>query len=196
MIANDVNAAYRQSRWAIALRGLIGILVGVVILARPLHSVATLALVVALWAFFEGVAAVLFGIGLRSTVGHWWLIVLGGIVSILIGAVDLLKYPGLTLKFIVLLTGWWLTLSGVAGVYLAIQERRVGLPFGWTMWWSALALLAGVVTFVNPGGSLLSLMRVLAIFGIVGGLLRLGLAMQGPSLPSEMQRVARHPLRM
>jgi len=97
MIANDVNAAYRESRWAIALRGLIGILIGLVILARPQQSVAALAL---------------------------------------------------------------------------------------------------VVTFVNPGGSLLSLMRVLAVFGIAGGLLRLGLALQAPSFPSEMQRVARHPLRM
>jgi len=64
------------------------------------------------------------------------------------------------------------------------------------MWWSVLALAAGVVTFVNPGGSLLSLMRVLALFGIAGGLLRLGLALQAPSFPADMQRVERHPLRM
>ena len=193
---NDINTAYRESRWAIALRGLIGILFGLVILARPHQSVAALALIVAFWAFIEGVAAVLGGLALRSTVGHWWLLVLGGVASILIGAIDLAKYPGLTLKFIVLLTGWWLTISGVAGLYLAIQERKGGWPFGWTMWWSVLALAAGVVTFVNPGGSLLSLMRVLAVFGIAGGLLRLGLAVQAPSFPAEMQRVARHPLRM
>jgi len=196
MLQNDVERVQTQSRWSLALRGIVGILIGVIIITRPLQSVQALALVLAVWALIEGVATTFAGIGLRSVVGHWWILVLGGVASVAIGVLDLAYAPGLTLKLLVILTRWWLIISGVAGIYLAFKELAAGLPWGWTMAWSLLALMAGVATFVNPGQSLLALMRVLAVFGILGGLFRLALAVQGPYSHADMQRVTRHPLRM
>lgn len=196
MSRTDVERARAQSRWSLALRGVIGILIGLTIIVRPVQSVQALALVLAVWALIEGVATTLSGIGLRSVVGHWWVILLGGVVSVLIGVLDLAYTPGLTLKLLIILTRWWLIISGVIGIYLALQERKAGLSWGWTMAWSLLAGFAGVVIFVNPGQSLLALMRVLAVFGIVGGLFRLALALQGPHSHADIQRVTRHPLRM
>jgi uncharacterized membrane protein HdeD (DUF308 family) len=56
MITEDIKAAYSRTKWALILRGLIGIAIGVLILMRPLESVAALALVIALWALLDGFA--------------------------------------------------------------------------------------------------------------------------------------------
>jgi uncharacterized membrane protein HdeD (DUF308 family) len=54
MIGDDIRTAYHHAKWAVALRGLFAITVGIVILWRPIDSIAALALVIALWAFIDG----------------------------------------------------------------------------------------------------------------------------------------------
>ena len=51
---DDLKRGYRLGWWALFLRGLVGLAVGVFILARPLDSVAAFALVIAFWAIFNG----------------------------------------------------------------------------------------------------------------------------------------------
>ena len=196
MSANRVDTASNQSRWALALSGLLGILVGVIILARPAASVSVLAIVVAFWALMEGIIAIGYGIALRSVARHWRMILIAGIVSVLFAIVDLYRYPGVTLRLLTVLVGWWLIVSGVVRGAAALGERRVGMPWGWSLLWGVLGIAAGVVTLLDPGMSLLVFMRVLAVFGIAGGLTRLGEAFQVQPIPNDAQRIARHPLRM
>jgi uncharacterized membrane protein HdeD (DUF308 family) len=59
MLSADLKAAYNGTRWAIALRGLFALLIGTILLTRPIASVAALALVVALWAFTESTPAII-----------------------------------------------------------------------------------------------------------------------------------------
>ena len=54
MIGDEIQKVYNQSKWALVLRGLLSLLVGIAILTRPMPSVAALALVIALWALFDG----------------------------------------------------------------------------------------------------------------------------------------------
>src|SRR5690349_13784920 len=108
MIANDLKAAYNRAKWGIVLRGLLGIVVGILILTRPIASVAALALVVALWALIEGVVAIVHAFELRPLVQHWWVMLLSGLVSVLFGAAALYYYPGLSLAFVVVWVAWWL----------------------------------------------------------------------------------------
>src|SRR4029077_18540715 len=106
MIADDLRVAYNRSKWGIALRGLVGILVGIIILTRPIASVAALALVVALWALIEGVVAIVHAFDLRSVVQHWWVLLLTGVVSVLFGIAAVYYYPGLSLAFVVAWVAW------------------------------------------------------------------------------------------
>ena len=194
MIANDLKMDFNRSKWAIALRGLFGILLGVVILARPLDSVAALALVVALWALFEGAVAVVYAFEVRSMVSHWWVLLLGGVVSVLFGVAALYYYPGLSLAFIVLWVAWWLITAGVIGAYVAVMERRIGVSWGWTMAWGVLAIVAGILAAMYPGGTLAWLLVVLAAFGIIGGVLRLIIAFRMQSAQREVERRVGQPV--
>jgi len=195
MIAGDLKAAYNQSKWGIALRGLFGIIVGIIILTRPIASVAALALVVALWAMIEGIVAIMYAFDLRSIVQHWWVLLLTGVVSVLFGVAALYYYPGLSLSFIVLWAAWWLLTAGAIAAFVAIQERKLGISWSWTMAFGVLAIVAGVLAIMYPGVTLAWLLSLLAAFGIVGGAMRLVIAFRMQSLQGDVKRVVASPMR-
>src|SRR5215471_4339964 len=129
MITDDLKAAYNRSKWGIAVRGLFGILIGIAILARPIASVAALALVIALWAIIEGIVGIVAAFELRAIVQHWWVLLLTGLVSLLFGIAALYYYPSLSLAFAVVWVAWWLITAGVIAGYASFMERKVGLSW-------------------------------------------------------------------
>ena len=194
MIADDLKAAYNRTKWGVAVRGLFGILIGVLILARPIASVAALALVIALWALIEGVVAIVHAFELRAIVQHWWVLLLTGVISVLFGIAAVYYYPGLSLAFAVAWVAWWLLTAGVLGVYASLMERRVGLSWGWTMAFGVLAIVAGVLALMYPGVTLAWLLGLLAAFGIIGGIMRLVVAFRMQSVQSGVKRTLGQPL--
>jgi uncharacterized membrane protein HdeD (DUF308 family) len=170
MIANEMKSLYQQTKWALILRGVLSVIVGIAIFARPMASVAALALVIALWSLFDGTVNVVRSVQVRGVAPHWWVLLLSGIVSVLFGATALYYFPGLSLAFAVIWTAYWLTLSGVMSLYVAFQERRVGLSWGWTMAFGVIAIIGGVFAFMNPAATLATLLGVIAGFAIISGL--------------------------
>lgn len=192
MIADDLRAAYNRTKWGIAARGLFGILVGILILSRPIASVAALALIIALWAIIEGVVQIVHGFELRAIVQHWWVLLLTGVVSLLFGIAAIYYYPGLSLAFAVIWVTWWLLTAGALGVYAAVMERKIGISWGWTMAWGVLAIVAGVLALMYPGVTLAWLLSLLAAFGIVGGIFRLVIAFRMQSVQGDVKRTLGH----
>lgn len=170
MITDDIVAAYNRGKWALIVRGLLGIALGVVIFTRPLASVAAFALVVAVWALTDGIVSIVHAFDLKKVVSHWWVLLLTGLVSVAFGVLALYDYPILSLTFAVVWAAWWLISAGVLGIYVAVQERKAELPWGWTLTFGIIALAAGVLAIVYPGITLAALMGTLATFGIVGGI--------------------------
>jgi len=164
-----IGEAVRRVRWALVVRGLLALSIGVLIVMRPLASVAAFALVIALWALMQGIVTVVHAFELRPFLRHWWLMLLAGAISVTFGLAALYYYPGLSLTFAVVWTSWWLMLAGIAGISLAAQERRAEMPWGWTMTLGVLSVLASVVAFASPPATLAALMAFIATFAIIIG---------------------------
>jgi uncharacterized membrane protein HdeD (DUF308 family) len=169
IMATGIGTMVRRAWWSLVIRGLLAIAVGIFIFARPLASVAALALVIAIWAIVQGVVDIVHAIGLRGVVQHWGLPLLGGIVSVGFGVAALYYYPALSLGFMVVWTSWWLVLLGAVGTWIAVQERRAGVPWGWTMAWGVLSVVAGIVALLTPPITLAALMGFIAAFAVVSG---------------------------
>jgi uncharacterized membrane protein HdeD (DUF308 family) len=163
----DIQQVYNQTKWAIILRGLLSLGVGIAILVRPMESVAVLALVIALWALFDGMVNIVRSFNLRGIVQHWWVVLLAGIVGVAFGVAALYYFPGLSLSFAVVFTAYWLTVTGLIAVFLAWQERSIGVSWGWTMAFGLVAIAGGVIAFMNPQATLASLLGVIAGFALV-----------------------------
>ena len=185
MLTDDLHTAYQRSKWALILRGLLGLTVGLLILARPLASVAALALVIALWALVDGFTNIVRAFTLRDIAPHWWVLLLAGAVSVLFGAAALYYYPSLSIAFAVLWTTFWLITAGAMAVYVATQERRLGISWGWTMILGVLTIVAGALAYMYPQITLASLIGVIGAFGIVSGGVMLVAA-------AKLQSVQRH----
>jgi len=172
-ITHAIRSTYQRTMWALVLRGLLGLAIGILIFWRPLQSVAAFALVIALWALFDGVTNIARAFAVRNVVPHWWVLLLAGIVSVVFGGAALYYYPALSLAFAVVWTGWWLILSGAMATYVAIQEKRLEVPWGWTLFLGLVTLATGVVALIYPGVTLSVLMGLIAAFAIITGILML-----------------------
>jgi uncharacterized membrane protein HdeD (DUF308 family) len=188
MITEDIKAAYSRTKWALILRGLIGIAIGALILMRPLESVAAFALVIALWALLDGFANIVRGFALRDIVPHWGVLVFGGVIGVVFGCAAIYYYPGLSLAFAVAWTSLWLVIGGATVAYVSTQERRLGMPWGWTMAFAVVGIIAGILAYVFPQITLVSLMGVVAGFGIVGGVTMLVGAAKLSSIKDAAER--------
>ena len=195
MISDDIKTVYNRSKWALVVRGLFGIALGIFILARPFDSVAALALVIAIWALGDGIVNMVHAFDLRSVAPHWWVMLLSGLVSTLFGIAALYYYPGLSLTFAVIWTALWLITGGVLGAYIAIQERNANLSWGWTMVFSLVALAGGVLAIMYPRITLAGLISLIAAFGIVGGVTLLVGAGKMQSFQGGVSRAVRNPAR-
>ena len=169
MINNDIKAAYSRTKWALGLRGLLGIALGIFILARPLDSVIALALVIAIWALIDGLTNIVRAFEVRGLLPHWWVFLVTGAVSVGFGIAALYYYPALSLGFAVVWTSLWLLTGGAMAVYIALQERNANVPWGWTMALGVVTIAGGFLAMMYPGNTLASLISLIAAIGIVGG---------------------------
>jgi len=170
MLSDDLHHAYNRIRWGLLVRGLIALALGLLIIARPLESVAAFALVIAIWALVTGIAQIVDGFELRSVLPHWWLLLVSGLVSTGFGIAAFYYYPGLSLAFAVIWAAYWLLISGFLGIYVAMQERRMGTPWVWTLIFGVLSTLAGVYAIAVPPATLALIMGLMSGFAIVGGI--------------------------
>jgi uncharacterized membrane protein HdeD (DUF308 family) len=112
-----------QSRWPLLIWGIVAILAGVSIFARPLfESVLALTLVVGFWAIVIGVMEIVTGIRMREEIDSEWWLILAGIASIVFGILVWIN-PLAGALSIAYLIGIWAMLVGVLDIILGFRIR-------------------------------------------------------------------------
>ncbi len=191
MTTDLIQSAYRRTWWALLLRGLFALALGVFILWRPLESIESFALVIAIWALFSGIVQIVHAFHLRPLYDKWWVMLVGGLVSATFGVAAFYYYPVLSLTYAVIWTAWWLLLTGGLAIYAAIQERRLHVSWGWTSTFGIVSIIAGVLAIMNPPATLLAIMGLIAGFAIVSGVVLLIGAFKLTSAKQEVTHAIR-----
>ena len=168
-VIDDVRRVYRGAWWALVLRGLLSVAIGVFVFVKPLDSIAAFALVIAWWALFSGAVEIMQSVEVRAVMSHWWVMLLGGLVSVAFGIAALIYYPGLSLAFAVVWVAWWLTITGVLGIYVGMRQKQIGLPWGWTIAFAVLSVVAGLFALLAPPVTLAAIMGLIAGFALISG---------------------------
>ena len=169
-LIDNIRMGFHRTWWALLLRGLLGLAVGILILVKPLDSVAAFALLIAWWALFIGLLEIVHALELRAVMKHWWVLLLSGLVGAGFGIAALMYYPGLSLSFAVLLVAWWLMLTGVLGLSGAMMQKGLGVQWGWSAFFGVVSIGAGVFALLSPPATLVAILSLIAGFAIVSGL--------------------------
>lgn len=190
---DTVKQAVHRAWWSFVIRGLFAVALGVLILVKPFDSIAAFALVIAIWALFAGITEIVHAFDLKPFFSSWWMMLLGGLISTAFGVAALYFYPGLSLAFAVTLFSLWLALSGIAGIAVAIQQKRMGLPWGWVFVWGIVSVVASIAALVFPPATLGAIMGLIAGFAIVSGVALLVGAFHLRSMVQEVKQAVREP---
>ncbi|GAA4520910.1 MULTISPECIES: HdeD family acid-resistance protein [Nonomuraea] len=122
-----IYSAYRhevRSRaWAVAL-GVIGILAGLAAFIWPGITSLVLLYLIALWAIFTGIAEIADGIQLRKVISNEWMLILGGVLSVIFGVL-LLLWPAAGLLSLVWLVGIFALLYGITLIALSFRLKKI-----------------------------------------------------------------------
>ena len=154
---------------ALALRGLVALLFGLVILFWPGLAFAVLALLFGIYAIIDG--AVTLVPALRSSEGgaQRWLPLTEGTVGVIAGLVALI-WPGLTANGLVYVIAGWAVATGVLKLLSAIL-LRAEVKNGWLLAGSgALSALFGIILVVLGGSDVPFLAPFIGVFAAVVGL--------------------------
>jgi uncharacterized membrane protein HdeD (DUF308 family) len=191
VLSDTLKHAYRRFWWSLVIRGLIALALGILILARPLDSIAALALVIAIWALFAGITEIVQSFEIKPVFKSWWMLLLSGLIGVAFGVAAIYYYPTLSLAFAVTWVSLWLGLSGVMGLALGFQQKRLGMPSGWTFVWGVVCVLAAVAALVSPPATLGAIMGLIAAFAIVSGIALLIGAFRLKALESSVTQAVR-----
>jgi uncharacterized membrane protein HdeD (DUF308 family) len=173
--------------WAVALRGLAGILFGIITFVRPGISLAALVLLFGAYAFADGVLSIVSAVRRRGA-DRWWLLLLHGIVGIGAGIVTWL-WPGITALALVAVIAAWALMGGALQVAAAIRLRKV-ITGEWLLaLGGVLSIALGVMLLVFPGPGALALVIWIGAYAFVFGivLLVLGFRLRGLRAPRVHQ---------
>ncbi len=111
--------------WLLLVEGALGVAVGAVTLLMPGITAYLLVLFVAAWAIAGGILRIVTAIRLRDHIQGEWMLAMGGVLSILFGAL-LAFAPHAGVVSIAWLIGFWAIAFGVLFVLLALRLRAAG----------------------------------------------------------------------
>jgi uncharacterized membrane protein HdeD (DUF308 family) len=118
------DAIARRHAWAVGIMGVLGIVAGVVTFAAPGLTAMSLLYLVAFWAIAMGTFQVIGAIVLRRELeGEFWM-ALGGIASVVFGAL-LVAFPSDGLITLVWLVGLWAVVFGASSLGLASRLHGI-----------------------------------------------------------------------
>lgn len=174
-----------QNWWAVALRGVVAVLFGIMALALPALTVTTLVILFGAFALVDGVFA-LFALIFGKRRSQLVVQLVEALISILAGLVAL-AMPGLTALAFLFVIAAWAVLSGIFQVVMAVRLRKE-IDNEWLLaLGGVLSVILGIVFFARPGVGVLSLAWLLGVYAVVFGIVLVALGFRLRGLRGRLQ---------
>jgi uncharacterized membrane protein HdeD (DUF308 family) len=171
---DESSATLARNWWAIAIRGVLGIVVGVIAFVMPAATMLALVLLFAAYMLVDGVFAIVAAVRAARQRDRWGLLVLEGLAGFVAAAIAVL-WPGMTVLAFVLVVAAWALVSGMLMVMAASR-----LNFGHGRWWlvlgGAASIVYGALLLVAPLIGVLVLAWWFGVYAFVFGVVLLILA--------------------
>jgi uncharacterized membrane protein HdeD (DUF308 family) len=184
--ADALSEVLADSWWAVGLRGILGILFGLICLLTPGVAVEVFVILFSAYMLVDGVFAIVSGIKAARNGERWGLLILEGIVDLAAGVVAFL-WPAITLVALIWIIAVWAVVSGAlmlsAAFTLNIDHGR---------WWLALggiaSIIFGILLVIEPLIGAVVLTLWIGAYALMFGVFLLVVAFQLHSRKEERDR--------
>lgn len=160
--------------WAIALRGFIAVIFGLLAFITPEMMLASLVLVFGCYALVSGIFIFFGAFAVKDTNGKMFRI-LEGIFLIIIGLLFLFN-PALSVAAIVIYIAIWAIITGIFQIYYSVAYRKQITGEFWGILNGVISLLFGIVLMMNLIAGAAVLVMVLGIYSIFFGVVSIAMA--------------------
>jgi uncharacterized membrane protein HdeD (DUF308 family) len=164
-VPNTLGAALARNWWLIALRGVLGVVFGLIALILPFATILALVLLFSAYMLVDGVFAIYAAVRAARQRENWRFMAFQGAASI-VTAVLAFLWPGLTVFAFVLLIAAWSIVTGCLMLAAAVrtEEGRWWLILG-----GAAATAFGILMILAPLAGAVVLTWWLGSFALVFG---------------------------
>ena len=166
--------ALSKDWWLLALRGLLGVIFGIIALLMPVTTILALVLLFSAYMLVDGCFSLYAAFRAMRRRDSWSMPLLQGLASIAAGVVAFL-WPGITvLVFVLLLAAW----SIVSGCLMLAAARNVegGSGRGWLIFGGIVSLIYGFLMILAPFIGAVVLAWWIGAFSLVFGVVMIVMA--------------------
>jgi len=154
------------------LSGLLTVALGALVLLWPGKTLLVAAFLFGAYLLISGLAQVFFAFGLHTSAGSRFLLFVSGALSVVLAVLAFRHFgsdPSTALLLLAIWIGVGFIFRGVAAVATAISELSGTPGRGWSIFFGAVTILAGVVVLSYPFDSLVTLTLVVGVWLIIIG---------------------------
>ncbi|MDB5077895.1 MAG: hypothetical protein JWO42_4074 [Chloroflexi bacterium] len=184
---------FRRNWWTFAVQGVAAVIFGILTIIWPGTSLRVMIALFGAFAVVTGVmlAAASFDAARRRL--HWGSLLAAGVLGVVVGLVTWF-WPGLTALAVLYLVVAWALVTGVLYIVASLEFRDV-IQHAWLLTLAGvLSVALAVVLAVDPRSGILSLVWVVGIYAVIGGISALTFAFrlrgQQQSVSSTASRLA------
>src|SRR5215831_15611437 len=112
-----------DSWWAVGLRGVLGIVFGLICLLTPGIALGAFVILFSAYMLVDGIFAIISGVTAARSGERWGLLILEGIVDLAAGAIAII-WPAITLVALVWIVAIWAIMSGALMLAAAFALNR------------------------------------------------------------------------
>ena len=161
--------------WLLALRGLAGVLFGILAFVWPAITLFVLVYLFGAFALINGICSLVLAWYAPPGYPRFGALILGGILSIVAGLIAFFL-PGITALGLLIMIAAWAIVIGVIEIFAAVQLRKV-IRNEWPLILAGLASVGfGVVLLLYPAAGALVLVWWIGAYALVFGILLMILA--------------------
>ena len=180
-----VLAQLSRNWWVFLLRGIVGILFGVLAFMRPGITLGVLVLLFAFWALFDGVFSLISSIGAAEAKEPWWPLVFIGLLGIAAG-IFTLRYPGVTTLTLLFVIAFWSIFRGIFEIIAAVRLREIIQGEWWLILGGIASIVFGVLLVTYPASGLLAVIWLIGLYAVIFGITQIMFGFRLKNLAGEL----------